>query len=249
MLLYMHGKTIFAMVLFALGFIIYFAMLWQTMKKVEAKQIYYTGKYVVRKNVFTILHRKTKAKTNSYYDFNPISLGTLHFGVALSLWSAWVTSKMNDERTLVIAIIFSITSVIFFIAVYNKPVLDFINNQAAPSVISLSFWALLAGFILGIFEALPDFPQTLFINRVIVQIVVYFGFAWVVTILLAMLRDSGNELVSVLVFAFLIFVGVTKVIQKDPVSKIGGIVLLLISLLGYLVSTHHFPLYGEVYEK
>jgi hypothetical protein len=249
LLFYLNGKAILAAILFTPGFVIYFVVLWQVARKVEAKQIYYAGKYVVRKNVFKVVNRKTKSKTSTYHDFNPISFGTLHFGVALSLWSAWVTNQMSDDRTLVIAIIFSIMSAAFFIAVYNKPTRDFINIQAAPYVISLSFWTLLAGFILGIFEALPDFPQTLFVNRVIVQIVVYFGFAWIVTILLAMLRDAGNELVRVLVLAFLIFVGVTEVVQKDLVSKIGGIALFSIFLIGYLVSTNRLHPYGDIYEK
>lgn len=228
LLFYRNGKVLLATMLFIPGFAIYFVVLWQTMRKVK---------------------RKTKAKTLIPHDFNPISLGTLHFSVALSLWSDWATNKMSDDRTLVIAIIFSAISVIFFIAVYNKPTLDFMNTQAAPYIISLSFWALLAGFILGLFEALPDFPQTLFVNRVIVSIAVYFGFAWVVTFLLTMLRDAGNDLIRILVLVFLVFVGVTEVIQKDAVGKIGGIALFSIFLIGYLVSAHRIPVYGEVYEK
>jgi hypothetical protein len=248
-LVYRNGNSILATLLFIPGFTIYFFALWRFKRKIGAEKTYYTGKYVVRKSVFKMLQRKTKVKTSPHHDFNPISLGTLHFSVALSLWSDWVTNKMNDERTLAIAIIFSIISVIFFIAVYNKPTRDFMNSQAAPYVISLSFWALLGGFVVGLFEALPDFPQTLLVNRIIVSIAVYFGFAWVVTFLLTMLRDARNELASILVFLFLILVGVAEVIKKDPVNRIEGIALFSIFMIGYLVSTHRIHPYGDVNEK
>jgi len=249
LLFYLKGKDILAAIVFTPGFVIYFVVLWQILRKEKAKQKYYVGKYVIKKNEFKMLKRKTKTSTVEPHDFNPISLGTLHFGFALSLWTSWVTNQVHDWRTFGIAVVISVATVAFFIAVYNKATRDFLNNQAAPYVISLSFWALLAGFIFGIFESLPNFPQTVYINKVIVQIVVYFGFAWIFTILLAMLRDAGNELIQVLVLAFLIFVGVTEFIQKDSVGKIGGAALFFIVIIGYLVSTHRLHPYGEIYEK
>jgi hypothetical protein len=81
------------------------------------------------------------------------------------------------------------------------------------------FAKLFAVIVFGMFEALPDSLQILFINGVIVEIAVYFGFGWVTTISLAMRLGAGDEPGNVLDFALLLFVGVTKVIYKIRLSK------------------------------
>ena len=213
------------------GFVIYVGVLWQIERKIAARQEFYARVFVIRRNKFHEVKRKTKVKNTITHDFNPISLGTLHFGFALSLWSIWATTQVGDIGTFMIAIIVSLTSLAFFVAVYYKRFWDLFYRQAALLVIGLSFIALSAGFIFGIFESLPAFPQTTLTNRIIVQIVIYFGFAWIVTILLAMVRDAGNKLVQFLILVFLIFFGVAKVTNTDLISKIGGIVLFAILCL------------------
>ncbi len=224
LLLFLYGRQLVAAVFGVLGFAMWVIALWRVSRKVASKKV--------------IIH-----------DFNPISLGTVHFGFAITLWTVWASNPISDMRTFVIAIIVSLTSVAFFVATYNKPLRTLLNTQAAPYVIGLTFVALAFGSVFGIVGSLPAFPQTSLANRIIVQIIVYLGFAWIVTILLAMLRDIGNELARILLPAFLVFVAVTKLTHPDTVSIIGGIALMAIAVLAYLVITERLNPYGEVFEK
>jgi hypothetical protein len=224
LLLFLYDRQLIAAGFGILGFAMWVIALWRVSRKIASKKV-------------------------TIHDFNPISLGTVHFGFAISIWTIWASSQISDIRMFAIAIIVSLTSVAFFVATYNKPLRTLLNTVAAPYVIGLTFVALAFGSVFGIVGSIPAFPQTSLANRIIVQIIVYFGFAWIVTILLAMLRDIGNELARILLPAFLVFVAVTKLIHSDVVSIIGGIALIAIAVVSYLVITKRLNPYGEVFEK
>ena len=76
----------------------------------------------------------------------------------------------------------------------------------------------------------------------------YFGFAWVVTILMILLRDVKNELARILFVIFPLFVAVIRFCEHDTISIISGIVLIGITVLLYLVATGRLRPYGEVLE-
>lgn len=94
----------------------------------------------------------------------------------------------------------------------------FLNTRGAPFVIGLTFTALSFGFALSMLGSLSAFPQVSFINRVIVQVIVYFGFAWIVIILLVLFRDAKNELAQILFAAFLIFLAIMKLLGHDYIG-------------------------------
>lgn len=192
------------------------------------------------------LNRKVEVKKVARHNFDPMSLGTLHFGFALSLWMIWAKNNGVNLPTLIIAVIFSIASLTFFTAVYLKEVKTYLNKQGDPLIIILSFIALSYGFAYGIFDSLSSFPQISSANRIIVQGIVYFGFAWMVTILMVLFRDAKNQLISILIMIFFLFMAVWKFIHHDP---IGGVSLMAVIVLAYLVAVDRLTLYGKVLEK
>jgi hypothetical protein len=246
---YHKNNTTLALIFFGVGISIYFFVLWQLQKKTKARQSFFTGFFKIKRKYLIIIKHRVKSPPKSRSNFNPISLGTLHFGVALSLWSGWVINQQHDFGTLLLAFFFSFITIMFFVAVYSRSLYLYINRQLSPFIISISFLALFAGFILGIFEALPQIPQNVFINRLVVQIVLYFGFAWIVTILLVSLRDIGNGLIQMLILVSLLVFAFNQVFQPDAISKISGIILLVIVGLSYSVIVGKLPVQGDAFEK
>jgi hypothetical protein len=126
------------------------------------------------------LNNKPKAKKHDSYHLNPVSLGILYFGFALPLWAYWANEQKTkqsviDWSTLITVSIISLISVYFFIASYNKAVKEF-ANKFGNFLIGLNFIAFFAGFVLG---WIPTFGQ---VSGIILNFIMFFGFAWIVTV-------------------------------------------------------------------
>ena len=117
------------------------------------------------------------------------------------------------------------------------------NMKVAPTLIFLTFIAFLYGFVLGWLPALQQLSDGLR------EIIMFFGFAWIVVILLRMIEEARNDLVSILLIVVLIILAIIRIIKLDTVNIIGGITLLIIAGLSYMVTTHRLRLYGEVFEQ
>jgi len=195
------------------------------------------GLWVVILIAWWRINRKVKAERVVQHDFNPVSLGTLYFSFALSLW----TSAQVSDRVIAIAV--SLISLCFFVGVYARSIRTFLNTRAAPIVIPLTFFAFLLGFMLG---WIPTFPL---LSGIPLEIIMYFGFIWIVTILLRMVRELKNELVQFLFVVFFIFLGVMRLFDHNIVDTIGGVALIIIAMLIYLVATERLHPYGEVFEQ
>jgi len=222
--LYLHVKLIAAVIFFASGLVMWVKW-WVT--------------------------RRAKAKKPIPLDFDPISLGTLHFAFALSLWTIWASQQTMGQpitawETFVVSIIISLISLAFFVAAYNNRMKTLLNTRAVPSIVLLTFLALVSTFVLGVAGSPSAFPQISLINRVLINVIVPFGLAWIVTILLVMLRDAKNELAQAVILAFLLS---AAIVQFPGDNNICGAVLLVIVLLAYLVVTNHLAIYGRVFEK
>lgn len=179
----------------------------------------------------------TKAVQDKVSKVDPVSLGTLYFSFALSLWIE--KPKINDPLILIIAILISLISLGFIIAVYNKRIRTFLIQKIAPYLIGLTFIAIVFGFIMGLLSAIMQ------ASGIPLQIIVYFGFAWVVTLLLVMFRDIMTQVGSILFVLFFLFLAGIKFNASDLV---GGIALFIIGFLVYLVATGHLHPYGEIFE-
>lgn len=184
-------------------------------------------------------HRKAEVKKVIQHDFDPVSLGILCFSFALSLW---ISQQISGLSVLIVASFVSLVSLAFFVAVFSRSIRMFINTRAAPIVMPLTFFAFVLGFALG------WLPALLQVSAVIRGVVMYFGFAWVVAMLVILFRDVKNELARIIFVTFLLVVAVIRFCERDTIGIIGGIVLTGIAVLLYLVATARLHPYGEVSE-
>ena len=194
------------------------------------------------------IRKNKKEKKARPHDFNPISLGTLYFSFALPLWTTWADEKngtvpINDWRAFGIGTLAAVISLVFLIAVLNKKILNFVNTKIAPYLIMLTFIAFVFGFVLG---WLPTFGH---LSGVLLAIVVFFGFAWIVVILLKMVDELKNKLGSTILIVALTILSIIRFIKYDMVNLIGGGILIIIAALAYFVATGYIHLYGEVFEE
>lgn len=115
---------------------------------------------------------------------NPVSLGTLYFGFSLSLWA----SKNLNLLNIIIATLGALISFVFFVAVFSDGILTFLNKKVVRYLIPTTFTASLFGFVSGWLQTVL---QT---SGLILEVIVYFGFAWVVVILLVMIKETKEPL-------------------------------------------------------
>jgi len=192
-----------------------------------------------------LLIRKVKIVTKLV---NPVSLGTLYFSFALSLWS----SGQISGSVFGIAILTSIISFAFFVAVFSKSVLNKLSKWVVKPLVGLTFLAFVYGFIIG---WLQTFPQ---VSGVVLEVVAFFGFAWIIAILLVMFRDAtqptnnNNRLFILfrtyfpyLIILALLIIAVIKFVSRD---FWGGGYLIVIAGLSLSVVRGWLPVNGDVYE-
>ena len=186
------------------------------------------------------IHEKPKTdKVAKHNDFNPVSFGILYLGFALSLWT---NESTRNGLTVGIAIFFAVVSAGFLLSVYFPPIRTFMNTRAAPIVLPLTFAAAILWFML---DWLPAFSSS---SGIVLEVIVYFGFIWLVTILLVMYRDVKYEILRVLFMFFFIFAAALKFYDQSLVGNIAGATLLVIVILMYLVATRRVHLYGKLEE-
>jgi hypothetical protein len=183
------------------------------------------------------LKAKPKSINNSIY--NPLSLGILYFGFALSLWSS---TQIGDSRIKGIAIFLTILSAIFFIAIYSEWVFR-VLKKITKYLTLLTFFGFVYGFLIGWLQSLSDVSNT------VLALVIYFGFAWFVTILLIQIKEIPSKRVrvfgTIIINAILLVLSITRFCKHEYFA--GGI-LLVISLLMILVAIDWLKLHGSVYE-
>jgi len=188
----------------------------------------------------TRMKKKTGVKTPTEHDFDPVSLGILYFGAGLSLLSLSIVEHIGGLSVLIVAVFFSLASLAFFCAVFSSSTRGFINRRAGPVVMSLTFIAAIPGFVLGLLPALSQG------SGVVPAVATYFGIAWVVAILVTLFRDMENELLRLLFVIFFVIAAVMRFFQHDVVGAIGGIFLIGIAALLYVVATGRLRPYGKV---
>jgi hypothetical protein len=117
--------------------------------------------------------------------FNTVSMGTTYFGFAAALWSS---NQISDKNVFSFAIITTIISGAFFIAVFSKHLLIAISNKwVAGPLISFTGFILTIGFILGWLQTIL---QT---SGIPLMVVAYIGFGWIIVLLLIMVRDAKKQ--------------------------------------------------------
>jgi hypothetical protein len=190
--------------------------------------------YFIRQRIGNI---KPKGKEEKPHNFSPVSYGVLYFGFTLSLWP---TAKTDNWLTYIVPVLVSLVSAVFLVAVFSQPLRKVLNTKAAPLVVQLTFWVVLLGFFLDLIPALIANTGTS------LEIIVYFGFLWLVIILLAIYRDVKYELVRLLsILAFIAIAGI-KFNEHTAVGNIGGATLLVIAGLMYCVAVGHLTPYGSL---
>ena len=181
---------------------------------------------------------KAEPKNITKFICNPVSQGILYFSFALSLWTS---QQINEPQIKGIAIFLTATSFFFLIAVYSGWVFK-ITNTIAKYLAFLTFIAFIYGFIIGWLQA---FLQ---ISGVTLQIILYFGFAWIVTILLAEVNDITPKRVrisgSILVIIILLAVAGIRFYNHDYIA--GGM-LIAIAILIILVAIGLLKVHGSVF--
>jgi len=183
--------------------------------------------------------KEADAKDTVKYVYNPVSLGILYFSFALSLWAS---EQINDPKINAIAIILTIISFIFFVAVFSEWVLK-LFKKIFTVLAPLTFLAFVYGFVIGWLQA---FSQ---VSGIILQVIAYFGFAWVVTILLTMVKDIPYKqpriLASIIVIIILLVVAGIRLFNQDYIS---GCILIAIAILITLVAVGCLKLHGGIFE-
>jgi len=232
-------------VLIGLACLFTVTLLYLEAKTIDAKV--YGAVFVVVSTLMAALlqmrrKKKTRVKRVIQHDFDPVSLGILYFGVALSFLSVLISQQIDSVLALGVAIFFFLASLAFFSGVFSRSIRGFINTRAAPIVMALTFIASVPGFVLGF---LPTLSQD---SGIILAVVMYFGLAWMVAILVTLFRDVRNELARVLFVIFFLIVAVMKFREHDAIGIIGGIFLTGIAVLLYLVATDRLHPYGKVSE-
>jgi hypothetical protein len=186
------------------------------------------------------IRRRAEVERVAQHDFDPVSLGTLWFSFALTLWTS---QQIRSWQTMIIEILVSLGALAFLVAVFSRSMRMFLNTRAAAIVMPLTLVAFVFGFALG---WLPVLSQ---VSGFVLDVVVYFGFLWVVAMLLVMFRDVKDGLACILFVVFFLIAAVIKFFEHDIVGIIGGITLTCIAVLLYLVATGRLHPYGEVSEQ
>lgn len=173
--------------------------------------------------------------------YNPVSLGTLYFSFSLSLWA----SQNLNLTNIVIASLGALISFAFFVAVFSECVLTFLNKQVVKYLIPVTFVASLFGFVFG---WLQTFSQT---SGLILQGIVYFGFAWVVVILLVMVKEikqTWRKSAGILTAVALVTVAVIRLRHHSLIDYFAAGELVVIAVLVTIVAMGWLKVHGEVLE-
>jgi len=182
---------------------------------------------------------KAEPKSIPKFICNPVSQGTLYLSFALSLWTS---QQINEPQIKGIAIFLTVISFFFLIAVYSEWVFK-ITNTIAKYLAFLTFIAFIYGFIIGWLQA---FLQ---VSGITLQIIVYFGFAWIVTILLTEVNDITSKRArisgSILVIIILLAVAGIRFYNHDCIA--GGM-LIAIAILIILVATGLLKVHGSIFK-
>lgn len=172
---------------------------------------------------------------------NPVSLGTLYFSFSLSLWA----SQNLNLTNIVIASLGALISFAFFVAVFSECVLTFLNKRVVKYLISVTFVASLFGFASG---WLQTFSQT---SGLILQGIVCFGFAWVVVILLVMVKEikqTWRKSAGILTAVALVTVAVIRLYHHSLIDYFAAGELVVIAALVTIVAMGWLKVHGEVLE-
>lgn len=188
--------------------------------------------------VMTILRRKHVKVVR--HNFDPVSLGTLWFSFAVSLW---ISQPIRDWHVAFLEVFFSVGALAFLVAVFSRKMRTVLNTELAPEVMFFTLIAFVFGFALGWLPALQQ------VSGPILELIVYFGVLWVVVMLVVMFRDVKNELARMLFVVYFFVAACIRFSEGGMTGIIGGIALLVITGLLYLVATSRVHPSGEVSEK
>lgn len=173
---------------------------------------------------------RAKARTvekEEKYELNPLAWGMLFFAFWLSLIILPIQLSIGQK---ILAWFCFGFSVILFISIwvpwlrkqYKRPTIK-------TSVLPIVFEITIASFVVGFISSLSS------IGEILRQVVMYFGFIWVVTYLFVLIRTSNK---GIGVIASLVFIvhGAYLVSQaNNSPDMIAGIVSILIGLFsGYI---------------
>jgi len=182
---------------------------------------------------------KSRITSEVKHDYNPVSLGTLYFSFSLSLWSS---NQIRDIPVFLIAVISSLISLAFFVAVYSQDTLKFLNTRVVIILVPTTFVAFLYGFTIG---WLQTFSQT---SGIVLQAIVYFGFAWIVTFLLVIVKQikpTRRKPMGTLTAVALLIIGGIRFSNHDFIA--GG-VLIAIAILVLFVAINWLKIQGDLLE-
>ena len=172
---------------------------------------------------------------------NPVSLGILYFGFASSLWAS---EQISNHQVLAIAILLTIVSFAFFVAVFSERVLK-LMNKIVKVLAPLTFLAFVFAFTIGWLQA---FLQ---VSGIALQVIAYFGFAWIIVILLTLIRDAVKQerikrLITFLIVVAFPIIAVIKFLNHDFWS---GVYLIVIAGLALSIAKGWLKVNGRIFEQ
>lgn len=186
--------------------------------------------------------KKTVTKPHKPEKVNPVSVGTLYFSFALAILSLKPVNQ-NLSASMAGMIIFAfVISLLFIVGIYSKWIRTVLIPQIYTYLIGLTSIIIFFVFIAGM---LSPFVEPSGIPQQIMEIIVYFGFAWLVTLLLVRLKEAIPQEFS---FLFVLFFFCNAGFKFNLSDNIGGFALLIIGILVYLVAAGHLHPYGKVTE-
>lgn len=172
---------------------------------------------------------------------NPVSLGTLYFSFSLLLWSS---GQISDWRIFGIAIFVTVISLICFTSVFWEYLLSKLSKWVQKPLVFLTFLTFLFGYASGWLQAFLETAGH------IQNLIAYFGFAWVVVFLLALIRDTAKQgkpqrLFTFLIIAILLIIAGIRFHYHDLWS---GAYLVAIAGLALAVALDRLKVHGGIFE-
>lgn len=168
---------------------------------------------------------KQKQKEEKY-EINPLSWGMLFFAFWLSLMVLPI--ELNILQKILAWFCFGL-SVLLLIAIYSRLRDQYKKPKIKRIVLPVVFEITVASFVVGFISSLSS------LNEILRQVVIYFGFIWVVTYLFVLIRASNKGIGIIASLVFIVDGAYLASHATNSPDMIAGAVSILIGLFsGYI---------------
>lgn len=169
-----------------------------------------------------------KLLSEKEYELNPLSWGMLFFAFWLSLIISPV--EMSISQIIIAWFCFGL-SIILWISIFIPWLrAQYKKTAVKKTIIPIVFEITIASFVIGFISSVSE------MNEIIRNIVIYFGFIWVVTYLLILIRASNKGIGIIVSLVFIVNGAYLISNAKNTPDLIAGIVSILIGITSVFIA-------------